>query len=204
MKKTLTIITALALGAFALTAQAGLSLSLCQAEADLNQAWQSLSAEQRQQLKASELRWVRFKDSLGDAEKEDEVRSRAGYLWSLVKAQTRDDAPSAEEAKPAAAEAAPKVDQLPAGFEEALQETWIVRSGFQINNIQCGNTIEARDNRFGIPYGTVLYAVRIYYHYRDNRHDVPNAYHDFYFYKNTFNEWHSIEMGVFNGTGANL
>jgi hypothetical protein len=180
MKKLL--ITAFALGAFALTAQAGLSLSLVQAEADLTQAWQSLSAQQRQELKASEGRWIRFKDSLGDAEKEDEVRARAAYLWSFVaKAQTRGEAISpAEAAKP---EAAPEVAQLPAGLEEAIKVTlqshpFAMFAGLQ--TIQYGNLLEAAANEDGIPIGAPLYPVRFVY---------PNGYIVAYFYQNEFGDW---------------
>jgi len=60
------------------------------AEADLTQAWQSLTPEQRAELNQEERNWVRHRDSFPAEERIKSTAQRAKYIWSLV-SRTFDD-----------------------------------------------------------------------------------------------------------------
>jgi uncharacterized protein YecT (DUF1311 family) len=66
------------------------SLRMESAEADLNRAWQSLTSQQRNQLRQEERNWIRHRDSLPAEERTKSTAQRAKYIWSLVE-RTFDD-----------------------------------------------------------------------------------------------------------------
>jgi hypothetical protein len=58
--------------------------SLESAQADLTQAWKSLSPEQRAQLTQEEQKWTKHTAALPEEERIESTAKRANYLWSLV------------------------------------------------------------------------------------------------------------------------
>jgi hypothetical protein len=51
---------------------------------DLEKAWHSLTPKQQAQLRQEERSWIKQKDSLSVAERNEATRKRAKYLWSFV------------------------------------------------------------------------------------------------------------------------
>jgi hypothetical protein len=51
---------------------------------DLEKAWHSLTPKQQAQLRQAERDWIKQKESLPVAERNEATRKRAKYIWSFV------------------------------------------------------------------------------------------------------------------------
>jgi hypothetical protein len=59
-------------------------LGLEAAQADLANAWKSLTSQRRAQLGQEEQKWIKHASSLSEEERIESTKKRADYLWSLV------------------------------------------------------------------------------------------------------------------------
>jgi hypothetical protein len=89
---------ALAIGAIginlATAALAGVTDSEAKWKRALNQAWSKLTAEQREELTSEQRRWVKWKNTLPDEEREKVTEERTAYILSLQNQDNQETSPA--------------------------------------------------------------------------------------------------------------
>jgi hypothetical protein len=78
----------------ATAALAGVSDSEAKWKRALNQAWSKLTPEQREELTSEESRWVKWKNTLPDEEREKVTEERTAYILSLQNQDNKETSPA--------------------------------------------------------------------------------------------------------------